>query len=167
MNPADYFIHVVDENIDALVEQQEASKKLSLDVEVPVVGDADGGEIPKMDAAEEEAAGGEDPLEPVWYQIQVLATRNLRTYVRNPVYLISETSQYAFMGLFVGLMYLQLSNSVETGVSGPHRFRLVRHGGPFVHAVVFCRRGMGQGPGGPPSGVGAGHVQRTELVHRA
>lgn len=116
MNPADYFIHVVDENIDALVEQQEASKKLSLDVEVPVVDDADGGEIPKMDAAEEEAAGGEDPLEPVWYQIQVLAIRNLRTYVRNPVYLISETSQYAFMGLFVGLMYLQLSNSVETGV---------------------------------------------------
>lgn len=116
MNPADYFIHVVDENIDALVEQQEASKKLSLDVEVPVVGDADGGEISKMDAAEEEAAGGEDPLEPVWYQIQVLAIRNLRTYVRNPVYLISETSQYAFMGLFVGLMYLQLNNSVETGV---------------------------------------------------
>ncbi len=119
MNPSDYFIHVVDENIDALVEQQEASKKLSLDVEVPVVGDADGGELAdgaKPDAAEEEAAGKEEPLEPVWYQIHVLAVRNLRTYVRNPVYMISETSQYAFMGLFVGLMYLQLSNSVETGV---------------------------------------------------
>lgn len=47
----------------------------------------------------------------------MLAVRNLRTYVRNPVYLISETSQYAFMGLFVGLMYLQLNNSVETGVA--------------------------------------------------
>jgi len=30
--------------------------------------------------------------------------------------LFSEISQYIFMGIFVGLMYLQLSNSVETGV---------------------------------------------------
>jgi len=111
MNPSDYFIHVVDDHIAALVEQQEASKKLSMDVEVPVVGDGDGDSGEASDAGKKE-----EPVEPVWYQIHVLAVRNLRTYVRNPVYLISETSQYAFMGLFVGLMYLQLSNSVETGV---------------------------------------------------
>ena len=114
MNPSDYFIHVVDENIDALVEQQEASKKLSMDVEVPSIGD-DTAQA-KL-ATTEEKAFKDEPVEPVWYQIYVLAVRNLRTYVRNPVYLISETSQYAFMGLFVGLMYLQLNNSVETGVS--------------------------------------------------
>ena len=120
MNPSDYFIHVVDENLDALVEQQEASKKLSLDVEVPAIAEDGVGEASegaRQDAVVEEDAGKEEPVEPVWYQIHVLAVRNLRTYVRNPVYLISETSQYGFMGLFVGLMYLQLNNSVETGVS--------------------------------------------------
>lgn len=36
--------------------------------------------------------------------------------MRNPAMFFSETAQYAFMGIFVGLMYLRLNNSVETGV---------------------------------------------------
>ena len=57
------------------------------------------------------------PEVPAYYQTWILTIRNLRNYLRNPVLLFSETAQYAFMGLFVGLMYLQLNNSVETGVS--------------------------------------------------
>ena len=114
MNPSDYFIHVVDDHLDALVDQQEASKKLSVDVEVPTV---DSSRSMATGEGEMDKPLKDAPVEPAWYQIYVLMVRNLRTYVRNPVYLISETSQYAFMGLFVGLMYLQLNNSVETGVS--------------------------------------------------
>ena len=114
MNPSDYFIHVVDDHLDALVDQQEASKKLSVDVEVPTV---DSSRSMATGEGEVDKPLKDAPVEPAWYQIYVLMVRNLRTYVRNPVYLISETSQYAFMGLFVGLMYLQLNNSVETGVS--------------------------------------------------
>ena len=57
------------------------------------------------------------PEVPGWYQTYVLTQRNLRNYVRNPVMFFSETAQYGFMGIFVGLMYLQLNNSVETGVN--------------------------------------------------
>jgi len=114
MNPSDYFIHIVDANIDLLVEQQEESKNKAIDMEAHSVAD-DVKDVDDEVQTEEEVK--EEPAEPVWYQIQVLAVRNLRTYVRNPVYLVSETSQYAFMGIFVGLMYLQLNNSVETGVS--------------------------------------------------
>lgn len=112
MNPSDYFIHaLMDTNaIDVLVGQQNESKKLSLDVEKSSQDD----EFHPGD--EVEAVVKAEPQESAWYQIYVLAIRNFRTYVRNPVYLISETAQYAFMGIFVGLMYLQLNNSVETGV---------------------------------------------------
>ena len=56
------------------------------------------------------------PAVPWYYQIYVLTVRYLRNYVRNPVMLASELSQYAFFGVFLGLMYLQLNNSIETGV---------------------------------------------------
>jgi ATP-binding cassette, subfamily G (WHITE), member 2 len=54
---------------------------------------------------------------PFLYQVWVLSHRMLKMWIRNPIMLISEASQYIFMALFVGLMYLQLNNSVETGVS--------------------------------------------------
>ncbi|KAH7619174.1 hypothetical protein Ndes2526B_g06126 [Nannochloris sp. 'desiccata'] len=57
------------------------------------------------------------PEVPGWYQTCVLTQRSYRNYIRNPAMLFSETAQYVFMGLFVGLMYLQLNNSVETGVN--------------------------------------------------
>ena len=47
----------------------------------------------------------------------VLGARMLRMWWRNPLMLVSELSQYLFMGIFVGLMYLQLNNSLATGVS--------------------------------------------------
>ena len=37
----------------------------------------------------------------------MLGARMMRMWLRNPLMLISEASQYLFMGLFVGLMYLQ------------------------------------------------------------
>lgn len=112
MNPSDYFIHaLMDVNaVDILVEQQQESNKYSIDVEKPSLEDE------LEHTGQEEANIHDSPQESAWYQIYVLAIRNFRTYVRNPVYLISETAQYAFMGIFVGLMYLQLNNSVETGV---------------------------------------------------
>jgi len=113
MNPSDYFIHaLMDENAaDILVDQQNESKKISIDLEKPSQDE-------EFQAGIETDTAGlrNEPKEPAWYQIYVLALRNLRTYIRNPVYLVSETAQYAFMGIFVGLMYLQLNNSVETGV---------------------------------------------------
>jgi ABC-type multidrug transport system ATPase subunit/ABC-type multidrug transport system permease subunit len=54
---------------------------------------------------------------PFLYQVWVLSHRMLKMWIRNPIMLISEASQYIFMALFVGLMYFQLNNSVETGVS--------------------------------------------------
>ena len=56
------------------------------------------------------------PQVPAWYQTYVLVERNWRNYIRHPLMAYAETAQYLFMGLFVGLMYLQLNNSIETGV---------------------------------------------------
>ena len=119
MNPSDFFLHALQDtsNIDKLVDEQSASKKLSVDVEMPYSSmNAEGGKV-SPDEDEQKGSNKEAPGAPALFQIKVLAYRSLRTYLRNPIYLISETSQYAFMGLFVGLMYLQLNNSVETGVS--------------------------------------------------
>lgn len=112
MNPSDYFIHALMDPVavDTLVNQQNESKSLSIDLEKPSHDD----EIPPEESGE--IVHKDEVQESVWYQIYILALRNARTYVRNPVYLISESAQYGFMGIFVGLMYLQLNNSVETGV---------------------------------------------------
>lgn len=137
-NPTDFFLHTLQEpdNVKLLVNQQkekegiqlsESKKNLSADEE-NVLTEVEGVDKPvgnifavknlfcglagKTDK-EEESKG---PGVPGWYQVKVLAARNLRNYMRNPVMFFSETAQYAFMGVFVGLMYLRLNNSVETGV---------------------------------------------------
>jgi hypothetical protein len=40
-------------------------------------------------------------------QVYVLMGRMARMLWRNPVMFMSETAQYVFMGLFIGLIYLQ------------------------------------------------------------
>lgn len=47
------------------------------------------------------------PLPPPGVQVYVLGGRMLRMWWRNPVMLVSESAQYAFMAIFVGLVYLQ------------------------------------------------------------
>jgi hypothetical protein len=40
-------------------------------------------------------------------QVTVLSGRMLRMWWRNPAMFLSEITQYAFMGIFIGLVYLQ------------------------------------------------------------
>lgn len=47
------------------------------------------------------------PRYPVPPQVYVLSGRMMKQWVRNPAMLISEISQYAFMALFCGLVWLQ------------------------------------------------------------
>ena len=68
MNPSDYFIHVVDDNIDLLVDQLESSKKLSTDVEVQVAGEKTGSpSSAEGKTAEELNQPKESPAEPGTY----------------------------------------------------------------------------------------------------
>lgn len=50
------------------------------------------------------------------FQIGVLSLRMLRNWGRNPMMLAAEAVQYLFLAVFVGLVYLRLSDSVATGV---------------------------------------------------
>lgn len=132
-NPTDFFLHALQDqaNVDTLVEQQRrkgspaAFSSLCTDEESTFTG-VDSNKKKKNNIT---AVGGDDdtvvasgevvathPEVPGWYQTYVLTERNFRNYLRNPVMLFSETAQYLFMGLFTGLMYLQVNNSVETGV---------------------------------------------------
>lgn len=55
--------------------------------------------------------GGTKLYAPCWPsavpQVYVLGGRMLRMWWRNPAMLVSESAQYAFMAVFVGLVYLQ------------------------------------------------------------
>lgn len=54
---------------------------------------------------------------PRWHaQVHVLAVRMMRNWWRNPMMLVAEIVQYVFMALFVGLVYLRLTDSADTGV---------------------------------------------------
>ncbi|KAI7840867.1 hypothetical protein COHA_005397 [Chlorella ohadii] len=55
------------------------------------------------------------PSVPWWYQVWVLSKRMFKQWIRNPAMLISEISQYAFMAVFVGLVWLQVNDSLATG----------------------------------------------------
>jgi ATP-binding cassette subfamily G (WHITE) protein 2 len=125
-NPTDFFLNCLQDqaNVDTLVEQQRRKGAASgmqgaQDEEAGAVSGA-GGNGRAISQAGADASKDIQPTHPEvpgWYQTYVLTLRNYHNYVRNPVMLFSETAQYLFMGLFVGLMYLQLNNSVETGVS--------------------------------------------------
>ena len=129
-NPTDFFLNCLQDqsNVDALVETQRrkglgTSPQGTDDVEAVAVANKDASPASLgADAGKEIKAT--HPEVPGWYQTYVLSQRSFRNYIRNPVMLFSETAQYAFMGIFVGLMYLRLNNSVETGVNdrlGKHK----------------------------------------------
>ena len=129
-NPTDYFLSVLQEqvNVDTLVEQQRRKGASSSggagsllengDEERPLEVVSSPSVSKQATATEEKEKENvnEHPEVPVWSQIWVLAVRNFRNYLRNPVMLFAELAQYLFMGIFIGLMYLQLNNSVLTGV---------------------------------------------------
>lgn len=48
-------------------------------------------------------------------QVYLLASRMVLMWVRSPTMLLSELSQYIFMAVFVGLMYLQVSDVLPSG----------------------------------------------------
>jgi ABC-type multidrug transport system permease subunit len=132
-NPTDFFLNCLqdEKNVEMLVEQQRRNGKSQnllenvQDEEAAATAAADGittttNTTSSLDTEKEtgkEKAETTHPEVPGWYQTYVLTQRSFRNYIRNPVMLFSETAQYLFMGLFVGLMYLQLNDSVETGVN--------------------------------------------------
>eukprot|EP01023_Acetabularia_acetabulum_P062510 TRINITY_DN7702_c0_g2_i1.p1 TRINITY_DN7702_c0_g2~~TRINITY_DN7702_c0_g2_i1.p1 ORF type:complete len:430 (+),score=68.78 TRINITY_DN7702_c0_g2_i1:116-1405(+) len=55
---------------------------------------------------------------PSWVsQTGTLFSRNLKNWWRNPLMFWAEFTQYAFMAVFSGLMYLQISDSFSKGVN--------------------------------------------------
>lgn len=135
-NPTDFFLHALQDqvNVDTLVEQQRRKgsptelTSFNIDEETNYAGEEAFSDVANNKKRKKKKAltAGRDindsdvvathPEVPGWYQAYVLTERNFRNYLRNPVMLFSETAQYLFMGLFTGLMYLQVNNSVETGV---------------------------------------------------
>ncbi len=53
-------------------------------------------------AAEVGAGGAQGPAVPAWFQVQVLAQRFLRSWLRHPLLLASELGQFIFMAVFLG-----------------------------------------------------------------
>jgi ABC-type multidrug transport system ATPase subunit len=128
-NPTDFFLNCLQDqsNVETLVEQQRRKGTTSAllpqrneDVEAAAGAATDATALTATAGAGDVSSKevqATHPEVPGWYQTYVLTQRSFRNYIRNPVMLFSETAQYMFMGLFVGLMYLQLNNSVETGVN--------------------------------------------------
>lgn len=131
-NPTDFFLTVLQDpaNEDTLVEQRQRKEGSQGDeVGLVAVGedDVEGAGTPsKLPLAasisfragvDDGAAAAAAAVVPAWYQTAVLAQRYFRNYIRNPGMLFAEASQYLFIGVFIGLLYLQLNNSIETGVS--------------------------------------------------
>ncbi|KAK9905029.1 hypothetical protein WJX75_008206 [Coccomyxa subellipsoidea] len=56
---------------------------------------------------------------PAWYQVWVLAIRNVQFYLRNPELMLAKLFTYIFMGGFMGLMYLRLP--LDTATAGYNR----------------------------------------------
>jgi hypothetical protein len=118
-NPTDFFLNALHDskNIDLLVEEQQrqagGSAILGMveDAEATAV-QHESNSVRKVSAA----AFATHRQAPWWYQSFILAGRSLRQYIRNPAMLFSETAQYVFMGIFIAVMYLQVNDSVETGV---------------------------------------------------
>ncbi|PSC76238.1 ABC transporter [Micractinium conductrix] len=132
MNPSDYFMSVLKERGDELVGEwgkqecgRSSARLAALEAgEAPAAAAANGNGAEHGDA--KGSGGGGDgahgglqvqPSVPWVYQVYVLAGRMFRQWWRNPAMLLSEACQYGFMALFVGLVYLQLNNSLATGVN--------------------------------------------------
>ncbi|KAL4859144.1 ABC transporter G family member 9 [Chlorella vulgaris] len=119
VNPTDYYMSVLKERGDDLEHQRRIS---TTDLEaLSLTADDSHMNGGKLTAAEQEAED-QAVLQPApkvawWYQVYVLMGRMARMLWRNPVMFMSETAQYVFMGLFIGLIYLQLNDSLATGVS--------------------------------------------------
>ncbi len=128
-NPTDFFIAVLQDApaAEALADRQADRAALAAatasagaataDVEAAGKGGGEGGE--GGGGGGDLAAAGVAAATEVafYYQAWILMIRYVRSYVRNPAMLGTELAQYLFMGLFVGLMYVQLSDAVSTGVS--------------------------------------------------
>lgn len=119
-NPTDHFLAVLraPETAAALTaafEKESGSLEAPPDLEA-AGGGADGALEVTAPPARQAAAGPSSRV-PFHYQLRVLARRMLRMWVRNPMMLFSEAAQYGFIAVFTGLMYLQVNNSVATGVS--------------------------------------------------
>ncbi|KAL4458831.1 hypothetical protein ABPG75_013696 [Micractinium tetrahymenae] len=119
-NPTDFYMATLKERGDELVaawaKLEQASPKGLAALEA--------GEAAAVTSGSGEA-GVEEPTQELhaaprvsWpYQVHVLSGRMLRMWWRNPAMLVSEVSQYAFMAIFVGLVYLQVSDNVATGIN--------------------------------------------------
>lgn len=119
-NPTDFFLNVLQDmdNVTLLVDQQKRAMESLLSCDY---SDVELGETLKKDQQHPSRNVSMTEIyvhtEASWWsQVQILASRSVRQYIRNPAGMFSETAQYLFMGLFIALMYLQVNNSVETGV---------------------------------------------------
>lgn len=112
VNPTDFFIRALNdkENVDKLIELQNTVTE----AEISETGSAESTRHSSRPVTSSTIDAA--PEVPLWYQTAILASRNFKMYIRNPAMLFAETAQYVFMGIFIGLVYLQLNNSVETGV---------------------------------------------------
>jgi len=70
----------------------------------------------ELRALENLAASTPDgPLAPFSYQLLLLWRRSLKNWLRNPLIFISELIQYLVTGIFIGLMYLNVSDDAVAG----------------------------------------------------
>ncbi|EFN53222.1 hypothetical protein CHLNCDRAFT_137099 [Chlorella variabilis] len=122
VNPTDYFMSVLKEKGDELVlaweKQEQQGRACGLDLEAPPPSSASLEAAAGAKGAQEEPAKLQvAPKVPWWYQVWVLSGRMMRMWWRNPAMFMSEITQYIFMGVFIGLVYLQVSDSLATGVN--------------------------------------------------
>lgn len=113
-NPTDYFMSLLKEkDIDNTIALRfEAEQRLA---------ETENRIIPTTSAVisqGNEKNNGPTPSDvPWWSQAAILWIRFFRTWMRNPILFWSEFSQYVLVGIFIGLMYLDVGNDLNFGTN--------------------------------------------------
>jgi len=107
-NPTDFFLSVIKtkEAATALADKFEARGKQIVNAEVKDTGNGSDLGTEQLDKEHNVSAG-------IMYQSWVLWIRFMRSWWRHPMMFWAEFTQYIFTGTFIGLMYLQIDNTLE------------------------------------------------------
>eukprot|EP00210_Caulerpa_lentillifera_P003747 g3580.t1 len=108
-NPTDYFMTVLKDKKAA----QEIADLFSQEQQSSTIENGKSSKVSDYDVLKSTTDGHSDVQ--WWFQTYILWIRFLKTWIRNPILFWSEMTQYAFTGIFIGLMYFDISNDLNFG----------------------------------------------------
>ncbi len=109
VNPCDYFISSVAQTVGAAEKLEIAQNHRWQEQCLPVV-------LTTLAPLNQDTPPAKHDRVPFLQQVNILTVRAFRQVFRDPGIFLSELIQYLFVGLFIGGMYHNLNNNVQTGV---------------------------------------------------